>query len=120
MVFRWYKAFTDGEENLEDESRFGRPALSINDQNVEVVRAVMVKDRRLSVRMISERTVLNKCAIHRILTDILHMREIDVKLVSKNLSLKPKQNRFDICEDFLEGLKIEPNYLEEIITRDES
>ena len=54
MVFKWHKAFKEGRENVEDEPRSGRPMSSTNDQNVEVVRAVMAKDRRLSVRMIAE------------------------------------------------------------------
>ena len=41
----------------------------VNDQNVEVVRAVMAKDRRLSVRMIAEEKGLNNNAVHRILTE---------------------------------------------------
>ena len=56
-----------------DNPRFGRPIPSTNDQNVEVVRAVMAKDRRLSVRMIVEETALNKNVVHRILTEHLHM-----------------------------------------------
>jgi len=44
----------------------------------------MVKDHRLSVRMIAEETGLDKCAVHRILTDHLHMRKICAKLVPKN------------------------------------
>jgi hypothetical protein len=39
-----------------------------NDQNVEVVRAVMAKYRWLSVRTIAEETGLDKNAVHRILT----------------------------------------------------
>ena len=54
MVFRWHKAFKEGRENVEDDSRSGRPISSTNDQNVEVVRAVMAKERRLNVRMIVE------------------------------------------------------------------
>lgn len=57
MVFRWHKAFKEGRENVEDDPRSGRPISSTNDENVEVVRAVMVKDRRLSVRMIPGLTV---------------------------------------------------------------
>jgi len=57
---------------------------------VEVVRAVMAKDRRLSVRMIAEETGLNKNAVHRILTKHLHMRKICAKLVPKNLSVEQK------------------------------
>ena len=44
-VFKWHKAFTEGRENVEDDPRSGRPVSSTNDQNVEVVRAVMAKDR---------------------------------------------------------------------------
>jgi hypothetical protein len=38
---------------------------------VEVMRAVMAKDGRLSVRMIAEETDLDKNAVHRILTETL-------------------------------------------------
>ena len=62
---------------LEDQSR------QQNDQNVEVVRAVIAKDSRLSVRMIAEETGLDKGAVHRILADRLHVRKIYVKLAPK-------------------------------------
>ena len=75
MVFKWHKAFKEGRENVEDDPRSGRPISSINDQNVEVVRAVMAKDRQLSVRMIAEEIGLNKNAVHRIITEHLHMRK---------------------------------------------
>ena len=54
MVFKWNKAFKEGRENFENDPRSGRPISSTNDKNVEVVRAVMAKDRRLSVRIIAE------------------------------------------------------------------
>ena len=47
--------------------------------------AVMVKDRQLSVRMIAEEMGLNKNAVHRILTEHLHMRKICAKLMPKKL-----------------------------------
>ena len=47
MVFKWHKAFKKGRENVEDDPRFGRPISSTNNENVEVVRAVMVKDLQL-------------------------------------------------------------------------
>ena len=45
MVFKWHKAFKEGRENVEDNPHSVRPILSTNDQNVEVVQAVMAKDR---------------------------------------------------------------------------
>jgi len=76
MVFKWYKALKGGRENVEDDPRSGRPISSTNDQNVEVVRAVMSKDRRLNVRMIAEETGLDKSAVHRILTDNLRVQRV--------------------------------------------
>ena len=73
MVFKWHKAFKEGLENVEEDPRSGRPISSTNDQNEEVVRAVMTKDRRWSARMIAEETGLDKNADRRILTDHLHM-----------------------------------------------
>ena len=45
MVFKWHKAFKEGREDVEDDPRSGRPISSTNDQDVEVVQAVMAKDR---------------------------------------------------------------------------
>ena len=97
-------------ERREDDPHSGRPISSTNDQNVEVVRAVMAKDRRLSVRMIEEETGSNKNAVHRILTEHLHMRKICENLVPKNLSVEQKANRLEICQDLLGRLETEANF----------
>jgi len=57
MVFKWHKAFKEGREDVEDDPRSGRSVSSTNDQNVEMVQAVIVKDRQMSVRMIAGQTV---------------------------------------------------------------
>ena len=72
----------------------------------------MAKDRRLSVRMIVEETGLNKNAVHKILTEHLHMRKICAKLVPINLSVEQKVKRLEICQDLLGRLEIEPNFFE--------
>jgi len=85
MVFKWHKAFKEGRENVEDDPYSGKSISSTNDQNVEVVRAAMAKHHRLSVRMIAEETGLNKNAVHRILTEHLHMRKICAKTGAEKL-----------------------------------
>ena len=70
----------------------------------------------MSVRLIVEETGLDKNAVHRILTDHLHMR----KLVTKNLSVEQNANRLEICQDLLGRLEIEPNFLDKVIAGDES
>jgi hypothetical protein len=73
---------------LKDDPYSGRPIWSTNDQIVEMVLAVMAKDRRLSVRMNAEEMGLNKNVVHRIQTDHLHMRKICAKLVPENQTAK--------------------------------
>jgi len=68
----------------------------------------MAKDCRMSVRMIAEETSLDKNAVHRILSEHLHMRKVCAKLVPKNLSVEQKANRLEICQDLLGRLEIEP------------
>ncbi len=48
------------------------------------------------------------------------MRKICAKLVPKNLSVEQKANRLEMCQDLLGRLKIEPNFLDKVITGDES
>jgi len=120
MVFKWHKAFKEGRENVEDDPHSGRPILSTNDQNVEVVRAVMAKEYQMSVTMIAEETGLDKNAVHGILTDHFHMQKTCAKLVPKNLSVEQKANWLEICQDLLGRLEIEPNFLDKVIRGDES
>jgi hypothetical protein len=47
-------------EKIENDPRSGRPISSTNDQNVEMMRDVMAKNLRMSVRMIAEETGLDK------------------------------------------------------------
>ena len=60
----------------------------------------MAKDHRLNVRMIAEEMGLDRNAVHSILTDHLHMRKICAKLVPKNVSVGPKANQFQICQEW--------------------
>ena len=81
MVFKWHKPFKEGRENVEDDPRSGRPNSSTNDQNVEVVRAVLAKDRRLSVRMIAEETVN-----HAFYKDVLERLRKRVQRVRRDIA----------------------------------
>jgi len=40
QVFRWHKSFLEGQEQVEDEPRMGRPSTSKTDDNVERVRSL--------------------------------------------------------------------------------
>jgi len=85
VVFKRDKAFKEGRENAEDDPRSGRPISSTNDQNVEMVQAVIAKDRRMSVRMIAGQTVN-----HAFYKDVL-----------ERLRKRVQRVRTDIAEDWV-------------------
>ena len=64
QVLRWYKAFKDGREDIEDEQRAGCPSTSRTENNVARVKAVLDRDRRLSVRLMAEEVGLPKTYVH--------------------------------------------------------
>jgi len=108
---------SESRENVEDDPRSGRSISSTNDQNVEVVRAVMTKDRRLSVRMIPEETGLDKNAVHRILTNHMHMRKICAKLVPKKTCLwSKKRTGWKFVRICWEDSKLSNIILDKVIT----
>ena len=59
----------------------GRPSTSRTGNSVVCVKAVLDRDRHLSVRLMAEEVGLPKTDVHRIITEDLHMRKICAKLV---------------------------------------
>jgi len=90
-VFRWHKAFLDGRESVEDETRCGRPCTSKTDENMTKMRDLVRSDRRLTVRMISSVLNLNRQTVHEILKFELGMQKICAKLVPKILTNEQKE-----------------------------
>ena len=120
QVFRWHKAFLDGREGVEDEPRSRRPCTSKTDENVTKVRDLVRSDRRLTVRMISSVSNLNRQTVHEILTFVLGMQKICAKLVPKTLTNEQKENRTNVCLDLLERIENDKNFFKHVITGDET
>ncbi|XP_029163429.1 protein GVQW3-like [Nylanderia fulva] len=95
QVKKWHKSFKESREEVADEARSGRPSTSRTDDNVTRVRDLLNKDRRMSVRLMSEQLNLPKTDVHRIVSEDLAMRKICAKLVPKVLSDAQKQQRME-------------------------
>lgn len=120
QVFRWHKMLKEGREGVEDEQRTGRPSTSHTLDNVAKVKAVLDSDRRLSVRLIADKVELSKSIVHEIITTELRMRKVCAKLVPKVLTVEQKESRVSISRELLDRSSIRPDFLQQVITGDET
>jgi len=63
---------------------------------------------------------LSKSIVHEIETTELQMREVCAKLVPKVLTDEQKENRVSISRELLDPVRGNPDFLEQVITGDET
>lgn len=119
-VFEWHKLFREGREEVEDAARSGRPSTSKTEENVARVKNLLDSDRRLTVRMIADQLGIAKTQVHEIVHEKLQMRKLCAKLVPRVLTGEQKDVRKRICQDLLEEVSENPNFLDNVVTGDET
>ena len=86
QAFHWHKMFSEGRNIVEDEQRSGRPSTTRTSDNTELLRELVLSNRRLTVKMIADEVNVTREAVRRILTEELWMRKICAKMVPRNLT----------------------------------
>ncbi|PSN39791.1 hypothetical protein C0J52_19452 [Blattella germanica] len=74
QIKEWYNKFKGGHTSVESKSRSGRPSTCRNDQVIAKVKAVMMRDRRATIREIAEEVGISTFSAHSILTEDLAMK----------------------------------------------
>ena len=46
--YKWYKLFTEGREEVNDDARPGRPSTSTSNENTEAVKKIVMENRRIT------------------------------------------------------------------------
>ena len=54
QVFEWHKGFSEGREVVQNLSHVSRPSTSVNDDNMEKVKEIVLENRRVGIREIAE------------------------------------------------------------------
>ena len=70
--------------------------------------------------MIADEVSVNKFTVHQIVTQDLMMRKVCAKLVPRVLTTEQKQRRVDVCREMLNELEKNPDFLDSVVTGDES
>jgi hypothetical protein len=115
-VFEWLKQFSEGKESVKDDDCPGRPHTSVTANNIEKVRDVIRKDRRLGFRAIAEMVNLDRESVRLISKEELNVKKVCAKMVPKMLSAEQKELRKEICSDLLQHTEHEPDLLKSEIT----
>ncbi|UYV79043.1 hypothetical protein LAZ67_17000846 [Cordylochernes scorpioides] len=119
-VYRWYKMFSEGREDVNDEERAGRPSTSTTDEKINEVEKMILANRRITVREVAEDLNISIVSCHSIFINDLGMRRVAAKFVPKLLNCDQKQHRMDIANEMLDSVRDDPNLLQRVITGDEA
>ncbi|UYV64764.1 hypothetical protein LAZ67_3001906 [Cordylochernes scorpioides] len=119
-VYRWYKMFSEGQEDVNDEERAGRPSTSTTDEKFNEVEKMILANRRIAVREVAEDLNISIGSCHSIFINDLGMRRVAAKFVPKLLNCDQKQHRMNITNEMLDSVRDDPNLLQRVITGDEA
>ncbi|XP_066963193.1 histone-lysine N-methyltransferase SETMAR-like [Macrobrachium rosenbergii] len=118
--YQWFNRFSDGNEQVEDEPRSGAPKSACKEENIEEVQRLVMQDRRISVRMLSEAGGISIGTVETVLTEDLKLHKVCAKFVPKILSDDQRQFRVECCTDILEMIEADSGFLNKVVTCDES
>lgn len=120
QIKEWYNRFKDGRLSVESEPRSGRPSTSKNDAIIDQVRNLVMQNRRITIRELVDEVSISFGSIQSILTDDLGLRRVSAKFVPKLLTFEQKNLRLEIAQDMLETVNGDPDFMNTVITGDES
>jgi len=118
-IKEWYNRFKDDSTSVDSEPRHGRPSTSRNDNVINQVRTLVMQDRRITVRELADEVGVSIGSVHTILTADLGLRRVSAKFVLK-LTMEQKQLRLEIAQDMLDCVESDSNFLNTVLTGDES
>jgi len=119
-IARWAKRFPEGREDVNDDPRSGRPVYELTDENIELVRQVIIDDPHATYDDIIAETFLSHGTIERIIHNCLKMKKVTSRWVPHELNDQQKQERVRVCRENLAKFRNGSWRLCDIITGDET
>ncbi|GFY10141.1 histone-lysine N-methyltransferase SETMAR [Trichonephila clavipes] len=116
----WYCCSVDGRENVNDEPRFGRPSV-ITDDLVNAVDEKIRKGRLFTISTLAlEFPNVGRTTLHKVVSEKLKFRKLCARWVPRLLTEEHKLKRIACALDFLDRYHEGDQFLERIVTGDET
>ena len=119
-IYKWYKLFTEGREEVNDYARPGRPSTSTTNENTEAVKNIVMENSRITIREVAEDVGVSVGLCHAIFSDILGLKRVAAEFVPKLLNFDQKTRRMNIAQEMLNDVNDDPDLLKRVIPGDKS
>jgi hypothetical protein len=83
--------FKEGQDSVDDNAREGCPSMSRVGENIQHVHNLVMSDRRITTRIITDKLQVSKGSVQMILKADLNMQKLCAKIIPKVLTQKQKQ-----------------------------
>ena len=74
QVFKWHKAFSEGREIVENLPHASRPTTSVNDDNIEKVKKIVLGNHHVGIREVVEALNISYGSTQHIVVHVLGMK----------------------------------------------
>lgn len=120
-VYSWAKEFREGRDRVENQPHPRRPRTSITSENVERVEQLILDNRRITIREISEEVGISVGSVEDIVHKNLQFSKVSARWVPRILTTEQREKRVDVCQQLLQRYEEEgETFLESILTCDET
>ena len=119
-IFEWHKQFREGRESVNDDERSGQPTKSRTDDNIAVVDKMVKEDRNVISRLVADTFSIPKTVVLWILREDLKKQKLCSRFVPHTLTREQMDEQDAACQDLLNMINGDKNFLDKVITGEES
>lgn len=119
FVYKWHRRFLNGRDSVLDDERPGRNRI-ICKKLIERIGNVMESDGRVTVAELASMFDIGYGTAFTILTEYLDMRRVSARWIPRLLTEDEKAKRVQLSRAFLRQYTNEDDFLQRIVTTDET
>lgn len=120
-VYNWFAEFKRGRTSTSDAERSGRPKDASTKENIAKIHDLVLKDRKLKLREISQIVNISHNTVFHIIHNDLGMRKLCARWVPRSLTIDQKHERVTKSKECLAMFKRNKSeFLRRYITVDET